>query len=375
MSRPGSRSPSRRPASAHPLRPAARPGPWEWALVFPLAALLASAAGMPAPWVFVLSALGILPLSRLISRATHELAGHLGSYSGGLLNITMANAAEFIIALLAIRHGLVEVVKASIAGSIVGNILLGLGLALLAGGLKFRDQRFDTRTTGLTSTLLLLGVMAIVVPSALYLLPGAVPSPVLDARVSQLSLMVAALLLALYVLSMLFSLKTHSHLFEHAPAPRRRPRGALWRPAAVLLASTLLVAAVSELFIVGVRDVGASWGLGPLFLGAILIALVGNASEYMAAAAAALRNNLELSITMTVGSSIQMALFVAPLLVFASALIGPPITLAFGLIEILALGASVLVVNEISSDGQTSWFEGALLCVTYLILAGLFFFA
>ena len=339
-------------------------------LLAPLA-IAAQLAGADPAIVFALSALALIPLAGKIGQSTEELSAYLGTHAGILLNVTMGNAVEFIIALLAIQHGLFGLVKASITGTIIGNVLAGLGLAFFVGGMRFAEQRFDTRNAGLNSTLLLLGVTAIVVPSAFFYFSPAAPG-VRAADAQSLSLLVAVLLLAIYSLSLLFSLKTHSFLF--ARPTDVKPRWSLPVTVAILAGSTLLAAWVSEIFVSGIAPVAAQWGLGQVFIGAVLVALVGSATEFLLAVRAALRNNLELSITMTIGSSIQTALFVAPLLVLLSAAMGTPMNLVFSLFELLALFASVLIVNEISSDGQTNWFEGALLGVTYLIMAGMFFF-
>lgn len=328
--------------------------------------------GVDPALTFIASGIAIIPLAAKISQSTQDLSSYLGSHFGGLLNVTFGNIVEFFIAVLALSHGLVEVVKASIIGTIIGNVLLGLGLALLFGGARYREQRFDTRTAGLNSTLLLLGAIALIIPSAFSLFSPSGTASASASEVGLLSILVSALLLALYLLSMLFSLKTHPYLFNRRPADK--PRWSQTRALLVLLVSTVLVAILSEWFVSGIAPLAYSWGWGPIFVGAVLVALIGGAVEYLAAMRAALLNNLDLSISMTIGSSIQTALFIAPLLVLGSAVAGQPLNLVFSPFEVLGLLATVLVVNEISSDGQTNWFEGALLCTTYLIMAGMFFF-
>lgn len=337
----------------------------------PIAILLYFIHADPA-LVFVFSGIALVPLASKIGQATEELSIHYGSHAGGLLNVTFGNIVEFFIAALALSHGLVEVVKASIVGTIIGNVLLGLGLALLFGGARYREQRFDTRTAGLNSTLLLLGATAILIPSAFYHFAASARTAQGAAEVEALSVLVAALLLALYLLSMLFSFKTHHYLYNHRLPSK--PGWSVRQSLGVLALSTLMVALLAELFVSGIEPLASRWNLSQIFVGAVLVAVIGGATEYLSAIRAALSNNLELSIAMTIGSSIQTALFIAPLLVLGSALLGAPMTLVFPLFEILALLATVLIVNEISSDGQTNWFEGALLCTTYLIMAALFFF-
>lgn len=366
--------PVSRPAS-HPLLPPpsllARVGHYAPLLVF-LALLLASALGASPLIIFSLAALAIIGLASYMGRATEVLAGHLGSTMGGFLNATFGNAAEFIIAIIAINAGLIDLVKASLTGSIVGNILFVMGASLVVGGLKFKEQRFDVRQAGLNSTMLLIAVASMLIPSTFYFFSTSAAGHDLGLQTEELSLFVSLLLIGLYLLSLLFSFHTHSYLFRkraHEPPTMSARNAVLW-----LLLSTAALAISSEIFTHHLQEVSHELGFTALFTGAVIVALIGNSAEHLAAIHAAQRNDLDLAFSIAVGSSIQIALFVAPMLVLLSFALGRPMNLVFTLFEILAVFASVLIINEISSDGECNWFEGAQLVVMYLIVAGLFFF-
>ncbi len=326
---------------------------------------------------FLVSGLGIVPLAAVMGRATEALGTRLGPQVGGLLSATFGNAAELILGLAALNRGLVAVVKASITGSIIGNGLFVLGLSLLVGGLRNGRQTFDRTTVGLQSTLLALAAIGLIIPSVL--------ARVLTARQEvNLSEEVAAVFLITYLLSVIFSLLGQHKRDEEDPvsAPREKEEAPSWGPwlaVGILVGATALVALLSE-FLVGAietaRDQGvlAAWGMTETFIGVILVAVMGNAAENSSAVLMAYRNKSDLALHIAVGSSLQIALLVMPVLVFASLLVAPqPLDLHFSLLELLAVGASVLVVHMVAADGQSHWMEGVLLVGVYVILALAFF--
>ena len=321
--------------------------------------------------LFVVSLLGILPLASKMGYATEELSKIYGGQVGGLLNATFGNAAELIIAIIAINRGLEELVKASLSGSIIGNLLFVLGLSMFAGGLKNKEQKFSPNLAGLNSTMLLIAFMSIMIPSMFHFVP--VEHRGNDEQT--LSTIVSILLIGIYILSMVFSLKTHQYLFnDKEEGKKEKPKWSRNFSIIVLLSCTVALALVSEVFVGQIETVAHQFGLTELFIGAVIVAVVGNAAEHMSAIMFALKNDIELSINVTVGSSLQIALFVAPLCVLIAGFIGKSMDLVFTPFEVVAVFGSVIVVNEISSDGRCNWFEGAQLVVMYLIIAALFFF-
>lgn len=339
-------------------------------LAFIPISLALSWLGADSTVLFVASLLAILPLAAKMGEATEELAKMYGGHIGGLLNATFGNAAELIIVLLAINKGLIELVKASLTGSIIGNLLFVFGLSIFFGGLKFREQKLSTHLSGMNSTMLLIAFMSMMIPSMFHFVPA-------EHRGNDemlLSIAVAALLVSAYLLSMLFSLRTHSYLFRSEGEEGERPHRGRNFAVGVLAASTILLMLVSEVFVGQIEHVAGSFGLTELFIGAIIVAIIGNAAEHMAAIFFALKNSLDLSVNVTVGSSLQIAMFVAPVAVFAGLLMGRPMDLVFTPFEVIAVFAAVLIVNEITTDGRCNWFEGAQLVIMYAIIAVLFFF-
>ncbi len=349
-------------------------------LAIPLV-LFANRLGWGAVWVFMLSAVGVIPLAGLISSSTEVLAARLGPRMGGLLNATLGNAAELIITIVAIRSGLLELVKASITGSILGNLLLVLGTSMVLGGIKNGTQYFDRRQAGNNAILLALAVIALVIPSLMSSSIGADTS----IKVEALSLGVAVVMIVLYALGILYSLKAHkSPLSVSAPSQSeekaRSPHNTLSHPAwsirtafLILALATLGVVYLSELFVGTVEPVVASVGISEFFLGIILIPIIGNVAEHLVAVRVAIHNSMELSVEIAIASSLQIALFVAPVLVFVSLFLGNPLTLHFNQFEILGLIAGVLVASLVSSDGESNWLEGTGLLAVYLILSIAFF--
>jgi Ca2+:H+ antiporter len=310
-----------------------------------------------------------------MGKATEHLAEDLGEGVGGLLNATFGNAAELIIAFMALRAGLHDVVKASITGSIIGNVLLVLGLSTLAGGLKHPMQRFNQRGAQMSATLLLLAAIGLVIPAIFH-------QAVAGRDVSheqELSLEISIILFAAYVLSLVFTLRTHRELYVSDGSPENRAalgthgwgRG---RSLAVLLLATAGVAVMSELLVGAIEHAARSLGLTEVFVGVIVVAIIGNAAEHSTAVLVAMKNKMDLSLNIAIGSSLQVALFVAPVLVFASHALGNPMNLAFTPFEVLAVVVSVFIVNHVVSDGETNWLEGVLLLAVYAILGLAFYF-
>ncbi len=319
--------------------------------------------------VFIASALGVVPLAGLLGQATEELAVHTGPRWGGFLNATLGNAAELIITIFAIRQGLLELVKASITGSILGNVLLILGLSILLGGLKNGIQRFDRAQAGINSTMLILAVISLGIPSLF--------SHTIEEKshiaVEYLSLGVAAVMILIYVLSLIYSFVSAAD--DKVVVEAHPPQVWSWQKSAgVLIVSTVFIAWLSEILVGAVEPVVHQWGITEFFLGIIIIPLVGNVAEHLVGVQVAIKNKIELSLAISLGSSLQIALFVAPLLVFLSLLMGNPLTLVFNQFELVALGGAVLIAALVSLDGESNWLEGAQLLVVYVIIGLAFFY-
>lgn len=328
--------------------------------------------------LFVCSGLAIIPLAGLMGRATEHLAERLGQGLGGLLNATFGNAAELIIALMALHRGLLDVVKASITGSIIGNILLVLGASITVGGLKRRHQHFNRAAVQATTTPLMLASVGLLIP-AIFHHSAAARGNWTPSTEQKLSLAIAAVLFGTYVATLTFSLVTHRRLFA-GPAPANHggtaaePAWSLTKSLLVLLVATLFVAWLSEFLVSTVEATRAKLGVTETFIGVIVVAIIGNAAEHSTAVWMAAKDKMDLSLSVAVGSSLQMALFVAPVLVFASGFLGHPMDLEFSIPEVVAVIVAVVIVAEISNDGETNWLEGVQLLSVYLILAILFYF-
>ena len=320
--------------------------------------------------IFAASAVAILPLAGYIGRATETLAARLGSGVGGLLNATFGNAAELIIGALALRHGLTDLVKASLTGSIIGNVLLVFGLCALVGGIKHRPvQRFNRTAAGLGTTMLLLSAIGLTVPAVFHFLAKASGSEVdltLDTEI-------AVVLLLTYIASLVFTLKTHRGLY--ASDQNGHVTGSVWPAVAMLCGATIGVAWMSELLVGSVSEAARALGMTELFIGVVIVAIAGNAAEHYSAVQMAARNQMDVAIGIAIGSSTQIALFVAPTLVFLSYAISPaPMDLLFTVFELVAVGIAVLTITLIAHDGETHWMEGVQLLAVYMILALGFYF-
>lgn len=340
-------------------------------LVFVPIAILGELLHWPSTWVFVASALAVIPAAGMLGQATEELAAHTGPRLGGLLNATLGNAAELIITLFAIRAGLLDLVKASITGSILGNVLLVMGMSILLGGVKNGVQRFDRTHAGVNATQLILAVLALMIPSLFFFAHTETTGPV-----ESLSLGTAVAMMLVYALGLRFAFRYTSPEPELARETKATHHGgwSLRKVALVLALSTALIAGLSELLVGAVEQTVSAWGISEFFIGIIVVPLVGNVAEHAVAMQAAYKNKMELSMGVSLGSSLQIALFVAPLLVFVSLLMGHPLTLVFNPFEIVALGAGVLIAAFVAQDGESNWLEGAQLLALYLILALAFFF-
>ena len=332
-------------------------------------------------WIFITSGLAIIPLAGLMGKATEHLAEHLGAGVGGLLNATFGNAAELIIGFIALKAGLIDVVKASLTGSIIGNILLVLGASILAGGLKHETQYFNRTAASLGVTLLALSVISLIIPAIFHLLVSGQSA----AHERELSLEIAIVLFVCYILSLVFSLRTHKHLYVGQSSGESGESGEseealgveTWsqkKSLLVLIGATVVVAMMSEFLVGAVEHTAHVFGMTDVFIGVILVAIVGNAAEHSTAVLMSMKNHMDLAINIAIGSSIQIALFVAPVLVFAGYLIGQPMDLLFTTFEIVAIFASVWVLTLIVSDGESNWMEGAQLLAVYLIIGIAFYF-
>ncbi|AFZ17331.1 calcium/proton exchanger [Allocoleopsis franciscana] len=332
--------------------------------------------------VFITSCIAIVPLAAWMGTATEEIAVVAGPTLGGLLNATFGNATELIIALIALNAGLVSVVKATITGSIIGNLLLVMGLSMLLGGLRYKEQDFQPIVARVNASSMNLAVIAILLPTAM----DATSVGLSEVTIQRLSIAVAVVLILVYGLTLLFSMKTHSYLFDVGMAdmenlaesnlapeePKHKPN--LWLWIGVLLVVTLFVAGESELLVDSLEEATSELGLSALFTGVILLPVIGNAAEHATAVTVAMKNKMDLSVSVAVGSSMQIALFVAPVLVLAGWLMGKPMDLNFNTFELVAVVVSVLIANSISSDGKSNWLEGTLLLATYLVLGFAFYF-
>ena len=322
--------------------------------------------------IFICTALAILPLAGLMGTATERLAERFGQGIGGLLNASFGNAAELIIAIIALKAGYQDLVKASITGSIIGNILLVFGAGALYGGLKFETLRFNAIAASTGATMLLLSAIGLTIPAIFHMVAGADPR----AREGALSFEIALVLIVTYVLSLIFTLRTHRQYYagkhsDDAVAPHGSVTGAL----ILLLLATLGVAMMSEMLVGAVNEAAHAMGMNKVFVGVILVAIVGNAAEHSTAVIMAGKDKMDVSINIALGSSMQIALFVAPVLVFLSYFIGPsPMDLIFTTLEVVAVGLSVAIMAFIAHDGETHWMEGVQLLAVYVMLGLAFFF-
>ena len=350
--------------------------------------------------LFVVAALGLIPLAKLIGDSTEHLAFYYGSTLGSLLNVTFGNAAEIIIGVVSINAGLLDLVKASITGAILGNILLIFGLSIIAGGFKYKEQFFNRQNTGVQSSMLFLAVIGLAVPTVLAattLKPVDVNNQI---KIQFLSDSLAFLLLAVYIAGIIFTVFTHKHLFFAQPpvevqteiedqktlSPRGKGTdgegGGEWnherwgkKKSFVLLGTSMAgVIIVSEILVGSVEATTKEFGFGELFVGAVIIGIVGNAAEHTSAIILARKGKIDLSIGIAAGSGTQIALFVVPILVIAGIIIGKPVTLVFTIFELVSIFLAAIILNLIAHDGKSNWFEGLMLTTVYVIIAIGFYF-
>jgi Ca2+:H+ antiporter len=359
----------------------------DWLLIFVPISIALRFLDYPTA-LFICSCLAIIPLAGWMGKATEHLSEHLGQGIGGLLNATFGNAAELIIALFALHKGLEGVVKASITGSIIGNMLLVLGLSIVAGGYKFKVQKFNRTAAGTTATALSLAAIALLIPTIFHLTAAQVP--VINGgwtpeKEQNLSLAISIVLILTYIGTLYFSLVTHKDLFvgealqgaSQEVGEEEEKSGEHWskgKSIGVLVGATAFVALISEFLVGAVEAARGALGFTEVFVGVIVVAIIGNAAEHSSAILMAMRNKMDLSLSIALGSSLQIALFVAPVLVFASYLFGKPMNLEFTIPEVVAVIASVLIAQQISSDGESNWVEGLQLLAVYTILGILFYY-
>ncbi|MDB9502609.1 calcium/proton exchanger [Spirulina major CS-329] len=354
-------------------------------LVFIPISIASTYLGWGSAVTFITAGLGIVPLAALMGLATEEVAVVVGPNLGGLLNATFGNATELIIALVALKGGLIEVVKATITGSIISNLLLVLGFSMLLGGLRFKEQEFQPTAARMNASTMNLAVIALLVPTAVEYTSSGIG----ELTLQKLSVAVAIILILVYCLTLLFSMKTHTYLYDVGMADlegddmnddesgeghtkHEKPNVVLWM--GVLLLVTLLVAVESEFLVDSLEEATSSLGLSALFTGVILLPIIGNAAEHATAVTVAMKDKMDLSVSVSVGSSLQIAMFVAPVLVIVGWFIGQPMDLDFNPFELVAVMVAVWVANSVSSDGKSNWLEGILLLATYMVLGFAFFF-
>ena len=323
--------------------------------------------------------IGLIPLAKLIGDSTEHLATHYGATLGSLLNVTFGNAAEIIISVVAINAGLIELVKASITGSILGNIMLIFGLSLIAGGVKHKEQIFNRENAGLQSSLIFLAIIGLAIPTILSTTVLKPIDLVSQVKLQILSDVLAIVLICVYVAGILFTFFTHKHLFV-APGgadevlEKNHNRWSKRKSFLILGASMVGVVAVSEILVGSVEETSKQFGFGELFVGAIIVGIVGNAAEHSSAILLARKGKIDLSIGIAAGSGTQIALFVVPILVMVGIILGQPFTLEFTLYELATLFLAAIIMNLIAHDGKSNWFEGIMLTAVYLIIAIGFYF-
>ena len=355
--------------------------PINWFFLFvPITVTLEHIHGMPAPVLFFSAALAIIPIAALIVSATEQLSTRTGDAIGGLLNATFGNAPELIIALVALKAGYLDMVRASIAGAILANLLLALGMAFLLGGLRFREQRFNPAATRAYSTMMFVAAISLTVPSAFNRAYGATAVTGTTREEKMLNLGIAILLLLAYGLYLLFSLKTHPQAFasvesESGGGHDLEEHWSVTRAVASLVAASVGAAWMSEILVGAAEGTGKALGMSQVFIGIVFVAIVGGAAESGSAIAMARKNKMDLSVSIALGSCIQIALFVAPVLVLASYFLAPkPLELAFGRAEIGSLLMAVLCGALVCGDGQSNWYKGIQLITVYAIIALMFYF-
>lgn len=320
--------------------------------------------------IFITSSLSIIPLAGVMGEATEEISVYSGPRLGGFINATFGNATELIIAFFALKAGLFEVVKASIAGSVIGNILLVLGASMLLGGLKYKSQKFNRRQIEVSASMLLFAVIGLTIPALFTHTIN--PALLNTSRYEGLSVAVAVIMFFIYIMSLYFSFHTHKDLFgvEHDSAVESK--WSLKKSIIILVSVTVMIAFESEFLVSSVEPMTEALGLSSFFVGIILIPIIGNAAEHSTAILMAMKNKMDVAIEIAIGSSLQIILFVAPVLIFLS-LLFTPMTIIFNEFELVALIVSVLIANRVAGDGESNWLEGLQLVAVYIVIAVSFF--
>ena len=341
-------------------------------LIFVPVTIAAKLMGASDVMLFVFSSLAIVPLAGVMGKSTDTIACYCGQKVGGLLNATFGNATELIIAFVAMKEGLFDVVKASLAGSVIGNILLVLGLSMLVGGLKYKTQSFNKSSINMTSSMLLLAVLGLSIPA---IFTHTLPESSLTTQVEGLNIIIAVLMLLVYIMQFVFSFVTHRYLYEETvPGEEEEaPTQSLPKAIAFLVASTVCIAVLSEIFVGTIEPMAESAGLSKTFVGIILVPIIGNAAEHSSAVLMALRNKMNAAVEIALGSSLQIILFVVPVLILLS-LFFTPMSIVFTPFELVAVTASVLIANRVASDGESNWLEGLQLVTVYVMIGAAFFF-
>ena len=339
-------------------------------LVFVPITIVAHIYNISPIFIFILSALAIVPLAKYIGEATEELTVYTGPALGGFLNATFGNATELIIGILALQAGLIDVVKASITGSIIGNLLLVLGSAIFFGGISRKEQKFNATAAKASGSTLLLAITALVIP-AIFLQTSNISST--GGVIEKLSILVAIIMILSYFASLLFSLYTHKHLYTEDVA-ENEAKWSIKKSIIILFVSTIAVAFMSEYLVGAIQSLVVNFGWTELFIGVIFVAISGNAAEHTSAITMAIKGKMDLALQVAIGSATQVVMFVAPSLVLISLFFQTKMSLVFNTFELVAIIFSVFVVNAVIEDGESNWFEGTQLVAAYVIIAVAFFF-
>lgn len=342
----------------------------KYLLIFIPISILSEFLGFSATLIFVFAALSIIPLAGFMGEATEEISFYTGPKIGGFLNATFGNATELIISFFALKAGLFEVVKASIAGSVIGNILLVLGASMLAGGMKYKSQRFNIKVVEVSASMLLFAIVGLCIPA---IFTHTVSDVLLNTSYEKLSIIVAVIMFLIYLLSLFFSFYTHKDIYSADHSQESSAKWPLKKAVTVLVLATSVIALESEFLVGAVEPMTESLGLSSFFVGIILIPIIGNAAEHTTAITMALKNKMDVAVEIAIGSSLQIILFVTPVLLFLS-LLFTPMSIIFNEFELVALVVAVLIANRVSNDGESNWLEGIQLLAVYLIIAVAFFF-
>ncbi|KAF9349493.1 hypothetical protein BGX26_012223 [Mortierella sp. AD094] len=340
-------------------------------LVFIPLGIIADKLHWPPVAIFVLNFIAIVPLAKLLGYATEEIAMRLGENLGALLNASFGNAVELILSIIALKEGKIDVVQASVLGSVLSNLLLVLGFCFVSGGIKFQSQKFNQTAAQTSASLLTLSCMSLLIPAAFNATAKGLDQ---TDNIQHLSYGTSIVLLIVYALYLFFQLKTHTHLYATENESEEEPVLPLWLGIVMLLVVTVVVAFCAEYLVGSIEGLSESWKISPTFIGLILLPIVGNAAEHVTAVSVAMKNKMDLAIGVAIGSSMQIALFVTPLMVIIGWIIHQPMTLFFNTFETCVMFFSVLIVNYLIQDGESNWLEGVMLLSTYLIIAIAFYF-